>query len=240
MKNCSLNKSHESLFQKELKKWLFPKETNEQYVYKSSFSDSAFGCLGLIAGADQKLSSIIARQIRRCFNKSWSQLTDTQWRIYKTVRPHSCKYLKRLIDSQINESIADILFSKDNGENSFIGKISQNIIVLICHNNNAIVDKYGKNSPILNVIESLEKGEAKEAVNNLLSAITAHGITTEVLCCFEQLDDELIFQLNAIDSLIENGSIISKGTESYRENLCALKTRLDMIEHDMMRQSQMT
>lgn len=223
----------EEIFRTELKKIFFDNSNSWKPKTKSNYSDDAFGCVGLVAGADSKLCSIIAKQIRRCFKVSWSQLSVDQWRIFKTVQPNSWSYLQDVISSNLNDAVTGIVFSKDNHNDSLKERFSRGLIFMICGSGNSISEKYGKNSPLVSVINNLIAGDIRESVTQLLAAMTEHGNTKEVLCCFEQINDEIIHQLHTIDQLEENGSILSMGSSAaYRQTLCNLKTRLDLIEYE--------
>ncbi len=56
--------------------------------------DHALGILGAAIGADKKVCEAGAKKIRKIFGKSWSELTEEEWKQFGKEHPKSADYLK--------------------------------------------------------------------------------------------------------------------------------------------------
>ncbi len=226
----SIVKAGEELFRVELKRLVLD-DSSHQYDYGVDYSDDIFGCIGLLAGVDKQLCSIVAKQIRRNFKKSWSQLSFDEWQIYKKVQPGSWEYLKDIIGLQLRVSMSSLLFSANNRSFSLKNRFSCGLIQMICGSGRSIKNMYGEESSLLKSIYQLQIGDIRESVTQWLIAYEEYGRSIEVLCCREQIIDEIIFQSNTINNLIDEGSILIAGTSAnYQQALSDLEIRLKQIE----------
>ena len=59
--------------------------------------DHALGVIGATIGIDKNISNIIAKQIRKMFGKSWSDLSKEEWDTFKKEKPNTAEYLREAL-----------------------------------------------------------------------------------------------------------------------------------------------
>lgn len=194
-------------------------------------ADELLGCIGVMVGADGELCNIIARQIRRNFHKSWSQLSTEEWMIFDELQPSSSKYLRDIIKVNIKKKFARFFVVQDNFYSPIKNKFLCHVIDTLCGAVSSIESRFGGETPLIETIDCIKKGDIREAVNQLLLAYDLYGAVLETECCKEQLIDEIDYQIKSINELIELDSVFAQGaTVRYRKTLKDLRSRLEILQ----------